>query len=172
MNMVQYSLQQFFARDMVIKMQYTTCFEIVRVQKLTVQYTSKYLVDDMKQSVLPSVALQLITNQTPTLVRAKQSVASFKLKEKQVIGCMVTLQKQKCIIFYFNVFICIYLISNISNLFILVSINQMYILALINYYSFLLCKNMSIYLNLLTGVLYIFIQTPPRLLKQLFYVAF
>lgn len=95
MNMIQYSLNQFFARDMVIKMQYTTCFDIARVQKVTVQYTSKYLVDDAKQSVLPSVALQLITNQTPTLIRAKQSVASFKLKEKQVIGCMVTLQKQK-----------------------------------------------------------------------------
>ena len=94
MDMTKYVYQSVFARDMVAKMQYGSSFDIVQLKKVTVHYTSKYMLAEPKNILLPSVALQLVTAQTPRVTRASQSVASFKLKKKQVVGCAVTLRKQ------------------------------------------------------------------------------
>ena len=59
--------------------------------------------EEPKQSFLACVAFQLITQQTPRIIHAKQSVAAFKLKEHQVVGCIVTLRRDNMYEFLQNV---------------------------------------------------------------------
>lgn len=94
MDMTKYVYQSVFARDMIVKMNYGSSFDIVQLKKVTVHYTSKYMLAEPKNILLPSVALQLVTGQTPHVTRASQSVAAFKLKKSQVLGCAVTLRKE------------------------------------------------------------------------------
>jgi large subunit ribosomal protein L5 len=94
MHFTDYYSDSLFARDMLLKMNYHSLFDIVQFEKLTVQYTSKYVIAD-KKNILPAVlALELLTGQKPRLTRAKKSVAAFKLKEKTLLGCTVTLRAQ------------------------------------------------------------------------------
>lgn len=103
MNILHSSFKTLFARDMVIKMNYGSCLDLAKVKKVTLQYTSKYVVEEPKQSFLACVAFQLITQQTPRIIHAKQSVAAFKLKEHQVVGCIVTLRRDNMYEFLQNV---------------------------------------------------------------------
>jgi large subunit ribosomal protein L5 len=103
MNILHSSFKTLFARDMVIKMNYGSCLDLAKVKKATLQYTSKYVVEEPKQSFLACVAFQLITQQTPRIIHAKQSVAAFKLKEHQVVGCIVTLRRDNMYEFLQNV---------------------------------------------------------------------
>lgn len=93
MDMTKYMFHFVFARDMLVKMHYSSSFDIVQLKKVTVQYTSKYMLAEPKNILLPCVALQIVTGQTPYVTRATQSVAAFKLKKNQVLGCAVTLRK-------------------------------------------------------------------------------
>lgn len=93
MDMTKYMFQSVVARDMVVKMHYGSSFDVVQLTKVTVHYTSKYMLAEPKNILLPAVALQLVTGQTPHVTRATQSVAAFKLKKNQVLGCAVTLRK-------------------------------------------------------------------------------
>ena len=43
MNTIRYSLKHVFARDMALKMNYGSSFDLVKLKKVTVEYTSKYL---------------------------------------------------------------------------------------------------------------------------------
>ena len=103
MNILHSSFRTLFARDMVIKMNYGSCLDLAKIKKATLQYTSKYVVEEPKQSFLACVAFQLITQQTPRIIHAKQSVAAFKLKEHQVVGCIVTLRRDNMYEFLQNV---------------------------------------------------------------------
>ena len=89
MNTIRYSLKHVFARDMALKMNYGSSFDLVKLKKVTVEYTSKYLLEDPKHSFLAFVALKLVTNQTPKMTFAQKSVAAFKLKKGQVLGCNI-----------------------------------------------------------------------------------
>ncbi len=46
------------------------------------------------------VELQIISGQKPVIRRAKKSIAAFKLREGQPIGCMVTLRRKRMYDFY------------------------------------------------------------------------
>jgi large subunit ribosomal protein L5 len=82
-----------FTRDMLLKMQYKTVSNIVRLDKVTIDHTSQYVLTD-KKNILPAfVALQLFAGQTPQLTCARQSIASFKLRQGAIVGCYVTLRK-------------------------------------------------------------------------------
>ena len=75
MNTIRYSLKHVFARDMALKMNYGSSFDLVKLKKVTVEYTSKYLLEDPKHSFLAFVALKLVTNQTPKMTFAQKSVS-------------------------------------------------------------------------------------------------
>ena len=112
MNTIRYSLKHVFARDMALKMNYGSSFDLVKLKKVTVEYTSKYLLEDPKHSFLAFVALKLVTNQTPKMTFAQKSVAAFKLKKGQVLGCTLHYEVTIWITFYNNVFLCISLELN------------------------------------------------------------
>lgn len=93
MDMTSYVFHSILARDMAVKMHYGSSFDLAQLEKVTVQYTSKYMLTEPKNILLPCVALQLITGRMPHVTRAKHSVAAFQLKKNQVLGCAVTLRK-------------------------------------------------------------------------------
>ena len=66
-----------------------------KINKLVVNKSSKEFVRD-RLEILPSfLSLLLVTNQKSQPRLALKSIAGFKLREKQIIGCKVTLRKSK-----------------------------------------------------------------------------
>ena len=74
---------------------YKNVHQIPRVEKVVVN-TSIGSQDDVKQALEEAKAeLALITGQQPVEIRAKKSIANFKLRKDQLIGAKVTLRGQQ-----------------------------------------------------------------------------
>ena len=59
----------------------------------------KGAVIDRKHLIGALFTLEFITGQKPSITRAKKSIDKFKLREKMLIGCKVTLRKKKMFFF-------------------------------------------------------------------------
>lgn len=99
MTCLDYYYKEIFCRDMIIKMNYQNLFECAKFSKIHLNFNSKYIVFEKKQVITPFLALKMITGQTPKLIRAKKSIASFKLKARNLIGCYVTLRSVRMLNF-------------------------------------------------------------------------
>ena len=99
MNALEYHYQSIFCRDMILKMNYSNTFECIKFSNIQVNFTSKYVVFEKKQVLPALLALTLITGQRPKTIRAKKSVASFKLKAQNLLGASVTLRHKKMFAF-------------------------------------------------------------------------
>ena len=79
-------------QDLIIKQNYTTIFQLPAFKKVIINTSSKlYLID--KKYIIPSIlGVELITGQKPKLTYAKKSIATFKIRENQLLGCKVTLR--------------------------------------------------------------------------------
>ena len=94
MNINHSLIPQLLARDLLVKIPCGSGFNLPSIEKVGIHYTSKNVSADPKQSILAFTALQCISGQTPTVVRAKKAVATFKLKKKQIVGWKVTLRNK------------------------------------------------------------------------------
>lgn len=74
------------------KFSYGNLHEVPKIEKIIVSSVNKECVQNGK--VVESIAsdLSALTGQKPIVVRAKKSIASFKLREGQALGCSVTLR--------------------------------------------------------------------------------
>ena len=68
--------------------------EIVKIQKIICSTTSKMYVSEKKNIIPAALALELISGQKPIWTYAKRSIATFKIREKQLIGCKVDLRRE------------------------------------------------------------------------------
>lgn len=77
---------------MIQRFQYKNKMECPQLQKIVVNTSLKEATQDRK--VLEKVAAELaqITGQKPLLTRARKSIANFKLRAGQAIGCCTTLR--------------------------------------------------------------------------------
>jgi large subunit ribosomal protein L5 len=80
------------SNDLLLKNNYRTILEIPSLNKITIHTTSNRYGLDKKNIIAPLLALELISSQKSKLTRAKKSLASFKIRKNQVIGCKVTLR--------------------------------------------------------------------------------
>lgn len=77
---------------LIEKFHYSSVMEVPHIEKIVINIgvgdatTNAKLLDDSVRE------LSLITGQKPVVTKAKKSVASFKLREGQAIGCKVTLR--------------------------------------------------------------------------------
>lgn len=78
--------------SLIKKHNYTTMMEVPKLEKIVINMgigdattNSKLLEAGMKD-------LELITGQKPVLTKSRKSIAGFKLREGQSIGCKVTLR--------------------------------------------------------------------------------
>ena len=70
-------------------------FQVPRLEKITLNVGLGEAIDNPKAIELVVEELRVITGQQPVVTRAKKSIATFKLRQGQKIGCMVTLRGQK-----------------------------------------------------------------------------
>lgn len=77
------------------KFNYKNVNQVPKLEKITVSCVTKDCVQNgkMVDSIVSDLAL--ITGQKPVVVRAKNSIATFKLREGQALGAKVTLRGRK-----------------------------------------------------------------------------
>jgi large subunit ribosomal protein L5 len=89
-------LREKYSKEVVPALQekfgYKNVNQIPKLEKIIVNCVTRDCVQNGK--VVESIAsdLQSITGQKPVTVRAKKSIASFKLRQGQALGCSVTLR--------------------------------------------------------------------------------
>src|SRR5579859_5198805 len=69
--------------------------EVPRLRKITVNMGMGEAISNPKLLDSAVDELRAITGQQPVVTKAKKSIATFKLREGQKIGCMVTLRKDR-----------------------------------------------------------------------------
>ena len=69
--------------------------QVPRLQKVVVNMGLGEAVQNAKMLDSAVEELAQITGQKPVITRAKKSIAGFKLRENQAIGCMVTLRQAR-----------------------------------------------------------------------------
>ena len=92
MNRLKEKYTKTIVSDLMSKHNYKNVMEVPKLEKIVVNIgcgdattNSKLLEASMKD-------LELITGQKPVATKAKKSIAGFKLREGQAIGCKVTLR--------------------------------------------------------------------------------
>lgn len=79
--------------DLILKQNYTNIMQLPRLEKIVLNTTSKNYVNDKKYILFTLAALELLSGQKPKLTYAKKSVANFKIRQHQILGCKVVLRK-------------------------------------------------------------------------------
>ena len=87
-------LKTIIHQDLILKYNYETIMEIGKIKKITLNTTSKLYVSDKKHLIPAALALQLIAGQKPVWTYAKHSIAPYKIREDQLLGCKVDLRRQ------------------------------------------------------------------------------
>lgn len=95
-------------QDLILKNNYTSILELPRLEKIVLNTTSNSYAIDKKNLIPTLLAVELITGQKPKFTCAKKSIAPFKIREKQILGCKVTLRRKQLYNFL-NIFISIVL---------------------------------------------------------------
>jgi large subunit ribosomal protein L5 len=72
--------------------QYRSPMQIPRLQKIVLNMGLGEAIQNIKILDSAAAELALISGQKPVITRARQSIASFKLRKGMPIGCMVTLR--------------------------------------------------------------------------------
>ena len=74
---------------------YKNAMEVPRVSKVTLNIGLGEALQNGKLLESASSELATITGQKPVITRARKSIANFRLREGQAIGCMVTLRRAR-----------------------------------------------------------------------------
>ena len=85
--------QNVVSYDLLLKQNYKTVMQLPRLEKIVLNTTSKIYITDKKYIFFTAAALELLSGQKPKLTYARKSIANFKLRESQIIGCQIVLQK-------------------------------------------------------------------------------
>ncbi len=86
--------------DFVLKQNINNVLEILKLEKIILNTTSKIIVSDKKNIIPGLVALEFFSGQSSKITSAHKSISGFKLRENQVIGCKVTLRGDKMFHFF------------------------------------------------------------------------
>ncbi len=74
---------------------YANAMEVPRIEKITLNMGVGEGTQDKKKVTTAAEEMGLIAGQRPVIVKAKKSVAQFKLREGMAIGCKVTLRRER-----------------------------------------------------------------------------
>lgn len=83
-------------KDLQSKFNYKNPMQVPKIEKITVNMgLGRDAVADSKVIERAVEDLRLITGQQPVVTRAKKSIAAFKLRQGQPIGCKVTIRGEQ-----------------------------------------------------------------------------
>ena len=92
MNRYKQYYKQIICEDLILKQNYKHIFELPEFKKIVVNTTSKNYVQEKKE-ILPSLLVnELLCGQKAKLTIARKSIATFKLRQDQIIGYKTTLR--------------------------------------------------------------------------------
>ena len=74
---------------------YDNVMQVPRLEKIVINMGVGEAAQDAKKMEGAVADLTAIAGQKPVVTKAKTSIASFKLRENQVVGCKVTLRKER-----------------------------------------------------------------------------
>ena len=92
-NLSKKYYQNILAYDLILKQNYKNIMQLTRIEKILLNTTSKSYVNDKKFILFTLAAIELLSGQKPTLTYAKKSIANFKIRQHQILGCKVVLRK-------------------------------------------------------------------------------
>jgi large subunit ribosomal protein L5 len=82
-------------KAMTEKFGYENHMQVPRIDKITINMGVGEGTQDRKKVTIAAEEMALIAGQKPVIVKAKKSVAQFKLREGMAIGCKVTLRRER-----------------------------------------------------------------------------
>jgi large subunit ribosomal protein L5 len=83
--------QHIIVYDLILKHNYTTVMQLPRVEQIILNTTSKNYLNDKKLILFTLTALECISGQKPQLTYAQKSIANFKIRQSQLLGCKLVL---------------------------------------------------------------------------------
>ena len=92
MNRLKEKYTKEIVPNLIEKHKYTTIMEVPKLEKIVVNMGVGDATGNSKLLEAAVKDLSLITGQKPVVTKAKKSIAGFKLREGQSIGCKVTLR--------------------------------------------------------------------------------
>ena len=78
--------------SLIKKHNYTTIMEVPKLEKIVINMGVGDATSTSKLIEAAAKDLELISGQKPVITRARKSIAGFKVREGQAIGCKVTLR--------------------------------------------------------------------------------
>lgn len=98
------SMQKKYREDIVPAMMktfnYANVMQVPRLEKIVINMGLGEALQNARLLDKSMEELSQITGQTPVLTRARKSIANFKLREGNPIGCRVTLRRQRMYEFF------------------------------------------------------------------------
>jgi len=92
-------LQKFYEKEVVAKLkqklELRNSLEVPRISKITLNMGVGEALNDKKIVDKAMQDMMMICGQKPVATKARKSVATFKVREGQLIGCKVTLRKRR-----------------------------------------------------------------------------
>lgn len=95
MNEMQRKYKEEVVPAMVKTFNYKNVMQVPRMEKIVVNMGLGEALQNARILDTSMEELGIITGQKPVLTRARKSIANFKLREGNPIGCRVTLRKQR-----------------------------------------------------------------------------
>ena len=92
MNRLKEKYTKTIVSDLMSKHNYKNVMEVPKLEKIVVNIGCGDATSNSKLLEASMRDLELITGQKPVATKAKKSLAGFKLREGQAIGCKVTLR--------------------------------------------------------------------------------
>ena len=92
MNRLKEKYTKTIVSDLMSKHNYKNVMEVPKLEKIVVNIGCGDATTNSKLLEASMRDLELITGQKPVATKAKKSIAGFKLREGQAIGCKVTLR--------------------------------------------------------------------------------
>jgi large subunit ribosomal protein L5 len=92
--MIKFWSKSILRIDTIYKIGIKNSQQNIKIDKITINMSLKSIVDSPKTILYPLISTKLITNQTPTVCKAKKSVALLKLRKGMLVGTNVTLRKE------------------------------------------------------------------------------
>ena len=92
MNRLKEKYEKTIVSDLMSKHNYKNVMEVPKLEKIVVNIGCGDSTTNSKLLEASMRDLELITGQKPIATKAKKSIAGFKLREGQAIGCKVTLR--------------------------------------------------------------------------------
>ena len=85
--------REVISQDLIYKQNYHNIMELPKIEKLVINSTSKSFIEDRKNITKTLLGLEMICGQKLKISTALKSIAGFKIRQGQTIGCKVTLRK-------------------------------------------------------------------------------